>query len=360
MADLEIDINKEVDAHMLDPLQYEPDFKYRFAEIAQTDALRRLVYTDTDSSFTDTLYLITYIVYSKYKIHPRDLLQKIKVFNDDAFSDVALGREDLIKLIQRIAYNLEALINQNILNKFAKHHGIEDEFNKLEFKQEYIFSAIYLNGDKNYLYRAIAEKGVIDDIFDSLNIGQKSDKSEATNKVIKFLGKTMLIEGVQQSLVYCRHYIEKFRKMIIERDKSIAIPASLSKSMDEYKKVTQSSRAALIYEIITGNPGRFTPGSKGKLYFVSRFNWDLIPNAEMKIQQLEKELFQRWGIVNVRSKLDVILIHEEDEEAFNYDWFVMQEEQQLIRVLLKPLVQLYAPIGVDIAPIAGVSANKLK
>jgi hypothetical protein len=38
----------------------------------------------------------------------------------------------------------------------------------------------------------------------------------------------------------------------------------------------------------------------------------------------------------------------------------MQEEQQLIRVLLKPLVQLYAPIGVDIAPIAGVSANKLK
>jgi len=340
-----------------DPVNFELDFAYKNALHAQTDDLSRVIYTDTDSSFTLLFQLIQIIIESEYEVGSDDFEYMIKKFEEPMFTK-GFTRNDIIEIIQDLSKNLETFINENVLRKYGHLHNISDEYNVLDFKQEYIFSSIYLVQVKHYVYRAIAEKGRMVDDFDYLNIGIKSDKADVVNTIIQSLTKIFLTHSPAESIPYAINFINQIKGAISSG--KLFIPASLSKPLTEYNTNIEKPRGAAIYEIITDQEGIFVGGVKGKLFKVTYFNWSLIPNAEQKQKKIETYFREKLKIKgNIRDYINVIVIPESDDR-FNYDWFTIDEESQLIKILLKPLQQIYGPVGIDVAEFAKIDKRKLK
>lgn len=348
-----MDIHKYIE----DPITFDVDFAYKNCQHAQTNDLSRVIYTDTDSSFTLLFQLIQIIMESEYSVESDEFEYMIKKFDDSLFT-AGFNRSELIDMIQEISKSLETFINENVLKKYGHLHNISDEFNVLDFKQDYIFSSIYLVQVKHYVYRAIAEKGRMVDEFDYLNIGVKSDKAEVVNKIIQSLTRIFLTHSPEASIPYAINFINQVKGSISSGD--MFIPAGISKPLTEYTTNIEKPRGAVIYEILTDQEGVFIGGIKGKLYKVSYFNWGMIPNAEAKQQKIEEYFRTKLKIKgNIRDYINVIVIPEADDR-FNMDWFKLDEESQLIKILIKPLQQIYAPVGIDVGSFAKIDKRKLK
>jgi len=347
----------DVNNYIEDPINFGLDFAFKNAQHAQTNDLSRVIYTDTDSSFTLLFQLIQLMIESEYNVESDDFEYMVKKFEDSLFTE-GFSRNELIDIIQELSKSLELFINENVLKKYGHLHNISDEFNALDFKQDYIFSSIYLVQVKHYVYRAIAEKGRMVDEFDYLNIGVKSDKADIVNKIIKTLTQIFLTHSPEESIPYAINYINQIKSAISKG--KLFIPAGISKPLHEYTTNIEKPRGAVIYEIITDQEGIFVGGIKGKLFKVTYFNWDLIPNAKEKQQKIEDYFREKLNIKgNIRDYINVIVIPESDER-FNYDWFTIDEESQLIKILLKPLQQIYGPVGIDVSEFAKIDKRKLK
>jgi len=338
---------------------YEFDTNQTWEAMTQggSDDLDRVIYTDTDSSFIRLFEL-----FQAYFDKSEEEFKKIVMeFSEESVKQLGIDKQTFIDLITEVTDFLGDYVNKKILVDFKNKYGIDDEYNHLDFKGEFIFSAIYILMKKVYGYRQIAEKGVIDEKFASSNLGVKSDKAEITNKVILNLLKLILTQPTLQPVIaYTKKYIQQFRQMIRNRDIRVAIPASINKPIDEYETNGEVPRAALIFEYITNNRGYIRPGTKGKLYVINNIKWNKIKDAKKIQKELADDLRKRWGIKDVRSALNVIFIPEAFEDKFDYDLIEINEDAQLVKVLLKPLDQLFRPLGINIADLADVDKKLFK
>jgi len=338
---------------------YEFDTNQTWEAMIQggSDDLDRVIYTDTDSSFIRLFEL-----FQAYFNKSEEEFKKIVMeFSEESVKLLGIDKQTFITLITEVTDFLGDYVNNKILVDFKNKYGIDDEYNHLDFKGEFIFSAIYILMKKVYGYRQIAEKGVIDEKFASSNLGVKSDKAEITNKVILNLLKLILTQPtLKPVLTYAKKYIQQFREMIRNRDVRVAIPSSINKPIDEYTKNGETPRAALIFEYLTHNRGYIRSGTKGKLYVLNNINWSKVKDAEKVQKELVEDLRNRWGIKDIRSALNVIFIPEAFEEKFDFDMIDINEDAQLVKVLLKPLDQLFRPLGIDIAELANVDKKLFK
>ena len=322
-----------------------------------SDDLDRVIYTDTDSSFIRLFEL-----FLGYFDKSEEEFKKIVMeFSDQSVELLGISKQEFITLITEVTDFLGDYVNDKILVDFKNKYGVDDEYNHLDFKGEFIFSAIYILMKKVYTYRQIAEKGVIDEKFASSNLGVKSDKAEITNKVINNLSRLILTQPTLQPVIaYTKKYIHQFREMIRNRDIRVAIPASINKPIEDYETNGETPRAAVIFEYITNNRGFIRPGTKGKLYMINNIKWNKIDNYKLIQKELGEFLRQKWGISDVRNALNVIFIPESFETRFDYSLIDINEDAQLVKVLLKPLNQLFHPLGVNIAELANVDKRLFK
>jgi len=322
-----------------------------------SDDLDRVIYSDTDSSFIRLFELFA----AYYNKDHENFKRIIMSFSDDSVAELGINKQVFIDLITEVTDFLGDYTNEKILVDFKNDYNIDDEFNHLDFKGEFIFSAIYILMKKVYTYRQIAEKGVIDEKFASSNLGVKSDKAEITNKVINNLSKLILTQPTLQPVIaHTKKYIKQFREMIINRDIRVAIPGSINKAIDDYETNGEMPRAALIFEYVTNNRNIIRPGTKGKLYLINNIRWNKIKNAKLIQKELGDDLRNRWNIKDIRSALGAIFIPEAFEDKFDYSLIDINEDRQLVKVLLKPLDQLFRPLGVNIGEIANVDQKLFK
>jgi len=324
------------------------------------EALERIIYSDTDSSF-----IKLYKLFKNYfdKVPEAVFENTIMKFDEDSIQEnLKISKQEFIDLIESVSMHLANFVNDNILVKFAKKYNISDENNWLDFKGEYLFSAIYLLMKKVYIYRQIAEKGVLDEKFDYLNIGIKSDKAAITNAIIQKLGQLILTtKNMPEIIKQTKTYILYVKKLIKEKDKRVAVPASLNKSIDEYGTNGEVPRGSLIYEYITNQRGLLRPGTKGKVYLINQIYWRKIPNYQKIQKDLIDDLKSRWNLKgDIRSYLNVIFIPEEFENHFDYSIIEINEDAQLVKVLLKPLQQLFTPLGIQVHELANVDHRLMK
>ena len=344
-------------------IDYEVDDTFETMTRASTegvDALNRIIYSDTDSSFIKLFQL-----FKNYfdKVADDVFEATIMKFDDDSIKEnLGIEKQEFIDLIESVSQHLATFVNDNILVKFAKKYNVSDEHNWLDFKGEFLFSAIYLLMKKVYIYRQIAEKGVLDEKFDYLNIGIKSDKSPITNAIIQKLGQLLLMtKDMNVVIKQTKGYIKYVIDLIDKKDKKVAVPASLNKAISDYGSNGEVPRGATIYEHITHQKGLLRPGTKGKIYLLNQIHWNKIKDYATVQKELVEDLKSRWNVKgDIRRYLNVVFIPEEYENQFDYSIIEVNKDAQLVKVLLKPLQQLFTPLGIQVHELANVDHRLMK
>ncbi len=177
--------------------------------------------------------------------------------------------EEIVNLVLDECKQLDDVLNNIILKKFAEIHNIEPEQSLFQLKQEVVAkNSIFLDVKKRYALFIINNEGKPCSKFDIKGmITQRSEYPAFTKEKITELLE-MIVKTDQIDFENINRFCEVTRNEILSRcfnhDKSIAGMGSMRKDLDSYLKEPYGVTAMQLWNNLEYN--YFVPGTKGYIF----------------------------------------------------------------------------------------------
>ena len=178
------------------------------------------------------------------------------------------SQEEIIDTVLDISKDASDFLNDDVIPRFVKMHGIDNKNSKLFLKQEVVAKrSLFFNKKKRYALHIVNREGYPRDEYDIKGmIIRRSDYPSYTKECIgKILDMLLKTEKVSFSDIsdYIIDIEEKVTDMCMSGDKRVARPVSC-KADDEYKRIPSHVLGAKLWNVLEYN--YFVPGTRGYLF----------------------------------------------------------------------------------------------
>jgi uracil-DNA glycosylase family 4 len=219
--------------------------------------------------------------------------------------DKKLSDEEKIKEVLDQCVILQKFLNKDIIEALAIKHGVPTEKNKLDLKNELVIKRGLFVSKKHYALHVVSQEGRECDeiVCKGLDV-RRSDFSKYTkeclNELIDLILKSEKISP-NKLVEFVKFKEKEFMRRILSGDKTIAKPASFTKDIEDYKRVSQNVVSMLNWNKLEYDI--FAQGSKGYLFKIVGIKQDAPKEV---IEKFDKE-FRSKG-----EKLEVIGLPDEE------------------------------------------------
>jgi len=177
-----------------------------------------------------------------------------------------VDEQKIVSKILEESKRIQSTLNDVFLKEFGRMHGVDDNENFLELKQEVVAKrAYFLDVKKKYALWIVNREGVPVQEPDLKGlITRRSDYPSITKEGITEL-VNLLIKGEKVSFKKIRKYKDKktieIEDLIKMGDKRIARPVAFTKPLDEYKVIPSHVNGMLLWNNLVYE--YFVPGTRG-------------------------------------------------------------------------------------------------
>lgn len=229
-----------------------------------------------------------------------------------------MDNDKITEVVLEECFNIEEVLNKDLLKKFVELHNINNENNMLKLKQEVLSkSSIFFTKKKYGMYIINREKVPVSEYEIKGMIMRRSNFPSASKEKINEL-LDLILKSDYLDLNKINKFIEKTRYEFLDlckqHSKKIAGAVSFNKNNDDYKnRLPYQVEAMELWNEI--EYPYFVRGSKGYLFKI----------LGIDVHNAPKRILDNISLINKRNKQIVIPFEEEKLP----DYYILDTDSQM-------------------------------
>ena len=226
-----------------------------------------------------------------------------------------------VSKVDEYCKKIQVFLNDEVVRDIVLKHNVPLEKNKLELKNELVIKRGLFLSKKHYAINVISEEGKPTDevIYKGVDIRRSDYPSYSKESLVELLDIILKSEGIPVKPIL--DFVSAREKEMIKRvesgDKSVARPVTISRKVENYKKVPYNAIAMLNWNKLMYKA--FDVGDKGYLFKLNGLDTAKAPKEV--VEKYDKEF------LTAGKKLEYIAVP--DEELKLPGWFVIDRKAML-------------------------------
>lgn len=222
-----------------------------------------------------------------------------------------------LEAINKHCATIQKFLNEDIMDKMVRKHNVDPKCSALELKNELICSRGLFLVKKHYVLRVVMQEGKQVDKMNYMGVAiKRSDYPSKSKEFLKDL-LDIVMKDEKFSMKKVMDFIAtnrvKFRKAILNLDKTVTKPVSWNKNLEDYKTTSMGVRAMLAWNNIMYDIHQ--KGSRGYMYWIKGLDYTKAPKD---VIERYEQFVQRTGSKKKNEALDVIAIPDNEEKLPDY------------------------------------------